>query len=420
MRVKAVVAAVVTKPIELLNEYACMKRILLTAFGLLALLKSYSQQAGDSTGFKPRTLKLEEINLVSSYYRQEGDHAAVTGGMGSQHLTDIANVFSIRLSKYDRKLRKHIFDAEVGVDHYTSASSDMIDGKANSSASYADTRIYPSLGWAVENEKKGRTVGIGVSSSLETDYKSFGANIHFAQKTRDGNGEFSASLQGYFDKVKLIRPIELRNSGVGDEGPVGAMAHRTTLAGSLSWLQVINKNLQVMVMADMVHQQGVLSLPFYRVYYQDGSVHQEKLPDSRMKLPLGLRANYFLGDRIIIRSYYRIYKDNWGITAHTANIEVPVKITPFFSVSPFYRYYHQTAATYFAPYGQHTTADTYHTSNYDLSTFSSHFLGAGMRLAPPKGILGAEHFTMIELRYGHYTKNIDMNANVVSINLRFK
>jgi hypothetical protein len=24
------------------------------------------------------------------------------------------------------------------------------------------------------------------------------------------------------------------------------------------------------------------------------------------------------------------------------------------------------------------------------------------------------------LRYGHYTKNIDMNANIVSLNLQFK
>lgn len=397
-----------------------MKRLFLTAFGIIALLKSYAQPSADTTGFKPRTLQLEEINLVSSYYSQDGDHAAVTGGIGSQHLTDITNVFSIRLAKYDRKQRKHIFDAEVGMDHYTSASSDMIDLKANSSASYSDKRIYPSFGWTVDNEKKGRTWGIGISSSVETDYRSVGANIHFAQKTSDRNGEFSAQLQGYFDKVKQIRPIELRNGGVGDEEGVGGMANRTTLAGSLSWLQVINKNLQVMVMADLVHQQGFLSLPFYRVYFRDGSVHQEKLPDNRLKIPLGLRANYFLGDRIIVRSYYRFYKDNWGITAHTANIEVPVKITPFFSVSPFYRFYHQTAVNYFAPYGGHTAADAYYTSNYDLSTFNSHFLGAGVRLAPPKGVLGIGHFTMIELRYGHYTKNIDMNANVVSMNLRFK
>jgi hypothetical protein len=223
-------------------------------------------------------------------------------------------------------------------------------------------------------------------------------------------------LQGYFDKVKLVKPEELRTSP--DEGY--GSANRTTLAASLSWSQVVNKNLQVMVLADLVHQQGFLSLPFYRVYFKDGSVHQEHLPDNRFKVPVGVRANYFWGDKIIIRAYYRYYKDDWGISSHAASLEVPVKITPFFSISPFYRFYNQTAVKYFAAYQGHTAQEEFYTSNYDLSKFTSNFLGAGIRLAPPKGVFGMQHMNMLELRYGHYTKNIAMNANIVSLNLRFK
>jgi hypothetical protein len=394
-----------------------MKRVFLTALGIFALLKSFSQQPPDTTGFQTRKLKMEEINLVSSYYGQNGDHAAVTGGIGTQKLTDIANVIDVKLSKYDRKMRKHTFDVEVGMDHYTSASSDKIDLKANSSASHADTRIYPALTWSMENEKKGSTISAGVSSSSEFDYQSLGANIGFSKKTKDRNGEFSAKLQGYFDQVHLIAPEELRGTGVAkDHGS----ANRTTIAGSLSWSQVINKNLQVTVLADLVQQQGFLSLPFYRVYFNDASVHQEKLPDSRFKVPLGLRANYFLGDRIIIRSYYRFYKDDWGITSHTASIELPVKITPFFSISPFYRFYSQTAVKYFAGYQQHTAQDPYYTSNYDLSKFNSNFLGVGIRMAPLNGVLNWQRFNMLELRYGHYTKSIAMNANIITMNIKFK
>jgi hypothetical protein len=395
-----------------------MKKIFLTVFGITCLLRSFSQQAPDTTGAQSRKLKIEEINLVSSYYQQNGDHAAVTGGIGTQELTDIANVIDVKLVKYDRKLRKHSFDLEAGIDHYTSASSDKIDLKANSSASHADTRIYPSLTWSMENDAKGTTLSAGVSSSTEFDYQSFGINAGFSKKTKDRNGEFSAKVQAYFDQVKLVLPEELR-TGAGRSDDYGTSS-RNTFAGSLSWSQIINKNFQVMVLADLVHQQGFLSLPFYRVYFKDGSVHQEKLPDSRLKIPVGLRASYFWGDNIIIRAYYRYYKDDWGISSHTANIEVPVKITPFFSVSPFYRYYTQTAVKYFAPYQQHTALDQYYTSNYDLSTFNSSFVGAGLRLAPPKGVFGAQHFNMIEVRYGHYTKNIAMNANIVSMNLRFK
>lgn len=393
-----------------------MKRLFLTAFGIAALLKSFAQQVPDS-GFQSRKLKIDEINLVSSYYGQNGDHAAVTGGLGTQKLTDIANVIDVKLVKYDHKQRKHTFDLEAGIDHYTSASSDKVDLKANSSASYSDTRIYPSLTWTMENEQKGNSVTAGLSSSSEFDYTSFGGNIGFSKKTKDRNGELSVKLQGYFDQVRLIAPEELRGTGTARDN---GTENRTTLAGSISWSQVINKNFQVALLADLVHQQGFLSLPFYRVYFADGSVHQEKLPDKRFKVPVGIRANYFLGDRFIIRTWYRYYKDDWGISSHTVNLEVPVKITSFFSISPFYRFYNQSAVKYFAPYAQHTIQDQFYTSNYDLSKFNSNFLGAGIRLAPPQGVLGIQHFNMIEIRYGHYTKNIAMNSNIISMNIKFK
>lgn len=175
-----------------------------------------------------------------------------------------------------------------------------------------------------------------------------------------------------------------------------------------------------MLLADVVRQEGYLSMPFYRVYFNDGSVHQEKLPSSRFKLPLALRANYFLGDAVIIRTYYRYYQDDWGVRSHTANLELPVKLTSFVSISPFYRFYHQSAVDYFAPYGEHDARQTYYTSNYDLSKFNSHFLGAGIRLAPPNGVLGWQHFNLLELRYGHYTRSNELNANSVSLHIRFK
>jgi hypothetical protein len=396
-----------------------MKRIFLTTAGLFALLQLYSQNKTDSTGFNQRKLRIEEINLVSSYYTQDGGNAAVTGGIGSQKLTDIANVLDVRVIRYDKKLRKHSFDAEIGVDHYTSASSDRIDLKANSSASSADTRVYPSLSWTVENEKKGKSFGIGVSSSTEFDYQSFGLNASFSKKTADRSGEFSAKLQAYFDQVRLILPEELRTGPNNDDESDGS-SNRNSFSASLTYSQIVNQRLQLAFLVDIVKQQGFLSLPFYRVYFTDGSVHREVLPDSRTKLPLGLRANYFMGDKIVIRAYYRFYTDDWGLHSHTASIETPVKISPFFSISPFYRFYNQSATKYFAPYQEHSGQNQYYTSNYDLSKFNSHFFGAGFRFAPLNGVFGMRHFNMVEIRYGHYSKNINLSSDIISLNLKFK
>jgi len=388
----------------------------------LALLHSFAQTNSSDTGYHSRKLKVEEINFVSSYYHQNGNNSAVTGGIGSEKLTDLSNSIDVKLVKYDKKCVKKISLFELGIDYYTSASSDKIDLKANSSASHADVRVYPSFTWSRENEKKGTTIAAGASISKEFDYLSFGGNISFAQKTKNRMGEFTAKFQTYIDRVTLITPIEFRmGNGNEEEGDKDyGTSSRNSFAGSLSYSQIVNERFQLMFLADAVEQTGYLGLPFHRVYFADGSLHIENLPDNRFKLPLGIRANYFLGDRFIIRTYYRYYTDSWGLDAHTAEIEIPVKISPLFSVSPFYRYYKQTAVKYFAPYMQHTANDKYFTSNYDLSDFNSNFFGGGIHYTPTNGLFGIKSINTLELRYGHYSKSNNMNANIISLNLKFK
>lgn len=175
-----------------------------------------------------------------------------------------------------------------------------------------------------------------------------------------------------------------------------------------------------MLVGDVISQNGYLSLPFHRVYFTDGTVHQEKMPDTRLKIPLGIRASYFFGDNVIIRAYYRYYTDDWSLRAHTADLEIPVKLTQAFSVSPFYRYYTQTGTKYFKPYGEHTAADEYYTSNYDLSKFDSSFFGMGMKFTPLNGIFGLKHWNTLEIRYGHYTRTTNMTSDIISINIKYK
>lgn len=395
-----------------------MKKLIIS---IVALFGIFNAKAQENTSNEPKKLTFDEANLVSSYYKQDGNNSAVTGGIGSEKLTDVSNTIDVTMVKYDKKNRKNKFNFSVGIDHYTSASSDMIDLKANSSASHADNRIYPALSWSRENENKGSTLMAGVSFSTEFDYQSYGANIGFSQKTANKMGEFTAKFQAYLDQVKLIAPIELRTNGsTGGEHESYGTSGRNTFALSLSYSQIINKNFQIELLADGVQQTGYLSLPFHRVYFTDHSVHQDALPDKKFKIPLGVRANYFLGDKIILRTYYRFYTDDWGLKSNTLSIETPVKISPFISISPFYRYYSQTGTKYFAPYQEHTAFDDYYTSNYDLSTFNSNFYGAGIRFNPKNGLFGIERLNMLEIRYGHYTKSIGMKSDIISLNLRFK
>jgi len=327
-------------------------------------------------------------------------------------------------------LNKHLLNFELGVDVYSSASSDKIDPSTISSASSGDKRIYPSASYLFENTKRKYSLGGGLSFSKEFDYTSVGGNLVYSKATKDGNREFTAKASVFLDTWKIILPIELRNTNNNNfKYKQEESAPRNSYNLALGLTQVINKELQVSLLADIGYQTGQLGTAYQRVYFDNTTensatpkVYSEKLPDHRFKLPVGLRANYFLTDRIILRSFYRYYTDSWKLTAHTAELEVPYKITPFISVAPYYRFYSQNGVDYFKPKGEHMLSDNeeYYTSDYDLSKFTSNMVGANFRIMSTQGLLGIKVLNTLELRYGYYSRSNGLKSHLVTLAFKFK
>jgi len=391
-----------------------MRKISLSVLALFfQVLSVFSQN--DSAAYKERKLKIEEVNFVSSYYNQDGNNSAVTGGTGTEKLIDFSNSLELKLVKTDKLGRQRNITCELGFDHYTSASTDKIDPNTISSASSRDGRFYPSLEYNVTNKAGNLVIGGGLYYATESIYRSYGIGADITKISKDKNRELALKLQAYFDYWYVIYPIELRGTYFN-----GQQKPRNSYSASLSLSQVINARLQCAFLTDIGYQEGLLATTFHRVYFSNNGEKPENLPSQRFKLPVGLRASWFLGDRFILRPFYRFYTDNWGITAHTASLETPIKLSPFISLSPFYRYYVQTAARYFAPYKEHAPSETFFTSDYDLSALSSQFFGMGIRLTPKKGILSITHFAMLEIRYGHYIRSTGLTADIVSLNAQFK
>src|ERR1700712_6080174 len=112
--------------------------VLMLYMGILsshAQTQTEKQATKDTSNYQSRKLTLDEVNFVSAYYHQNGNNSAVTGGIGTEKLSDFANTIDIQLSNYNKKGKKNTFHFELGIDHYTSASSDMIDPHSVSSAS---------------------------------------------------------------------------------------------------------------------------------------------------------------------------------------------------------------------------------------------------------------------------------------------
>lgn len=148
----------------------------------------------------------------------------------------------------------------------------------------------------------------------------------------------------------------------------------------------------------------------------------ERLPPVRTKLPFGARLNYYINASLAVRTYYRYYQDDWGLTSQTASIELPVKFgLGKFTLYPNYRYFTQTAVDYFAPYEGHLSTSEFYTSDYDLSAFSSHQLGLGFNytdLFAQLKFLGFG-FKSIDMRYNYYDRSNGLKAHITSMGAKF-
>lgn len=358
--------------------------------------------------------------MANGYYQQTGQNAAVEGGVGDETLMDVSNILSVTLVKEDKKEREHTFGTKVGIDYYTSASSDNIDPSTITGESYSDVRVYPILFWDMYNPKKRHNFGFNLAFSSEYDYFSSGLGFNYGGHTKNKNTNWVIRGQAYFDQWSLIYPIELRGR---EQLP---RSDRSSFSGSIVLSQVLTKRLHGAIMVDGIMQQGLLSTPYHRFFFANASLATlERLPESRLKIPVGMRLNYFLGDRIILKTWGRYYWDDWNLRSTTAQIEVPVKINSFLSVYPFFRYYNQQGVDYF--YEKNTLNDQaalYYTSDFDLSTFTSQFYGVGVRWAPPSGVVNSDllklKLAQISLRYGHYERSTGLTANIVSVQFSIK
>lgn len=378
---------------------------------LLAASLAASGQRTDTTYLKKKVASTD-VQVLFSYYTQDNNHSAITGGIGTEDL----QVYAAQASVDTQRDSTFVFHVDSGIDIISSASTDRIDF-VMSSASILDARTHFNAGYK-RLFRNGFAAGVQSGFSFESDYLSLAESFSLSHISPSRSREWSLNFQAFFDDLrwgrlnngkpqKLIYPQELRNTAWFD------VYRRNSYNLMLGLFQTINRRTSVGIYPGISFQRGLLSTPFHRVYFSDGSLKVENLPGERWKLPLGVQLNRFAGSRMIIRAYYRFYWDNFGIIAHTFNIETPVKVTHAFTVTPFMRLYTQTEAHYFKPYGQHGAETEYYASDYDLSDFNSVKAGIGFRYAYPSG---RKHnlFKAFEMRYARYQRSDGLTAHTIT------
>jgi hypothetical protein len=429
---------------------------------IIILLLSFFQgnaQEGEKEVAKPykkRVLETAEIDFLSSYYSQSGDNAAVTGGIGTEELTDVTAAFVISVPMND----DDVLTVNAGVSAYTSASSSNINpfdnGVANpftasSGASSSDLWGNVTGSYSHSSDDRNDIWSANISLSMEYDYSSLGFGGSYTKLFNQKNTELSIKGNIYIDTWSPIYPVEFGVSSGDDDGD-DFNINNFTITGNTNYVpsfsefknkgrnsyslgvgfsQILHKNVQGSLAVDFVQQEGLLSTPFQRVYFADVADSfiddfkladdVEQLPNSRFKVALGGRLNWYINERLSVRALYRYYFDNWGITSHTANIEIPIKMTERFTLYPSYRFYNQTAADYFAPENQHISTDSFYTSDYDLSKYNSNQLGFGVSYTDifSKAHIWKIGLKSIDVKFYKYDRNTTFSSSIITAGFKF-
>ncbi|WP_171017302.1 DUF3570 domain-containing protein [Maribacter sp. ACAM166] len=426
---------------------------------LLLFIVSYGQQRQDSVQtYKKRVLETTEVDFLTSYYSQNGDNAAVSGGIGTEELTDVTGTFVVSIPLND----DDVLTIDAGVSAYTSASSSNVgpfDGGqpadpfvASSGASSSDTWANLTGSYSDSSDDRNTIVSGKVSVSSEYDYFSLGFGGGFTKLFNEKNTEVSVNANVYLDKWNSIYPSELRPFANGANGLSNRLFSNNTITGNSNYSpifdefidetrnsysvgfgfsQILSKNVQGSLALDFVQQQGLLSTPFQRVYFgdvADSFIENfqladaiEQLPDSRFKVAAGGRLNWYINETFVVRTFYRYYFDDWGIDSHTASIEVPIKISDKFTLYPSYRYYQQTQADYFNPYETALSTDIFYTSDYDLSKYSANQLGIGISYTDifTKAHIWKLGLKSIDFKFYQYDRDTTFSSSIITAGFKF-
>ena len=417
--------------------------ILFLAIGIQIL---WSQEQPAS--YTKKVLEKVAVQTLFSYYTQDGNNAAVTGGEGTEALTDAAPTIVVQMPIGS----DGILTVDTGLSAYTSASSSNVnplDGNepaspwvASSGPSRSDVLAHFNPSYAHFSADRNTIYNASLAVSKEYDYQSFGFGAGVSKLYNGKNTEVGLNVQVYLDQHDPQYPIELRtgffNGNIRGEGTYTndfaafSQAKRNTYALSFNVAQILTAKMQASLFIDAVMQEGLLSSPLQRVYFADKpdffiddfqlADNVERLPFYRYKYPVGARLNYYISDAIILRSYARYYNDSWGVSGLTAEIELPISLGLNWALFPSFRHYSQSAADYFYPKEMATSSAQYYTSDFDLASFTSQQWGFGVRY---KDLLS--QFSLwkiglksIELRYIHYNRSNGLQFDQTALGVNFE
>jgi hypothetical protein len=282
------------------------------------------------------------------------------------------------------------------VDIVTAASPDGVDvvsraSRSNEAGSIDWTTSYK---WSPETNLSTRT---GLHN--EENWRSWNVGFGFSRAFAEDNTVLEGSVNqiaDWFDKYTL---------GGKHDGHTA----RSSLNASLGLTQVLSATTVAHVDYGLTLQRGQLSNGWNIVPLTDGTVALEILPRGRARHAFVGRLAQFLPWNGAAHGFYRFYVDDWGIRAHTMELELYQRFTSHVYARLNYRFHTQAAPSFF--HARVAPGFTLATADSDLATFDAQTVGFKVAADVPVRFARAVRFDVGAERY---FRSNDLRVNVYS------
>jgi hypothetical protein len=161
-------------------------------------------------------------------------------------------------------------------------------------------------------------------------------------------------------------------------------------------------------------QRGQLSNGWNIVPLTTGDIALEIMPKTRLRHAFVGKVAQFLPWNGAAHGFYRFYIDDWGIRAHTLELELYQRLSRATYLRLNYRFHRQTSADFFATRVAPTF--TLATADSDLAAFDAHTVGVKGAVDIPVRFARNLH---ADLAVERYFRTNDLRVSVYSCGFGF-
>jgi hypothetical protein len=286
--------------------------------------------------------------------------------------------------------------ADLAYERMSGASPWYVDGSSGqplqvmSGATIEERRADLLLGLTRRIAQGKGTVSLGYSD--EDDYQALNLGAQAEWQLADTVSTVSAGI-GYsddeLDPTQGVTPVSVTR------------AERDSITAFGGYARVLDPDTVIQTSLSYTRHDGFLSDPYKAVFVADadGMGNPDILFDSR---PDGRRQwawltrlrRYFAGPDAALHADYRLYDDDWDVTAHTLDFAWHQNLPGGWRVVPGLRWYSQSQAFFYEPFYATPRSDGFASSDYRLSPFGALSLSLGVNKAVDGWVLS--------LRYENY------------------